>query len=90
MAESSPDGLKTLWEKEKLLVKRNSSLFRSINERLALQTRKNKGLTEKGLIIKPACTKMKIMLHGRRLFENRPVPISAILQSKLFHNPLNL
>ena len=40
MAESSPNEQKTLWEKEKLLVKR-----------LVLQTRNNQGLFGKGLTI---------------------------------------
>ena len=49
MAESSPKGLKTLWEKEKLLVTSNFSFSHSVFNRLVLQTRKNKDLFEKGL-----------------------------------------
>ena len=40
MAESSPIGQKTPWEKEKLLV---------MSKRLVLRTRKNKGFFGKGL-----------------------------------------
>ena len=49
MAESSPKGSKTLWEKEKLLVTSNFSFFYSVFKRLGLQTCKNKGLFGKGL-----------------------------------------
>ena len=44
MAESSPNGWKTLWEKEKLLVMRNFSFSHSVFKRLVLQTRKIQGL----------------------------------------------
>ena len=47
--ESSPDGYKTLWEKEKLLVTSNLSFSHSVFRRLVLQTRKNQGLFGKGL-----------------------------------------
>ena len=50
MAESSPNGQKTLREKEKLLVTNNFSFFHSVFKRLILQTRKNQGLSGKGLI----------------------------------------
>ena len=49
MKESSPKGLKTLWEKEKLLIMSNFSFYLSISKRLVLQTRKNQGLFGKGL-----------------------------------------
>ena len=49
MAESSQNGQKTLWEKEKLLVASNFSFFHSVFKRLVLQTRKNQGLFRKGL-----------------------------------------
>ena len=52
MAEGSPNGLKTLWEKEKLLVTSNFSLFHSVFDRHVLQTRKNQGLFGKELIDK--------------------------------------
>ena len=48
MAENSPDGHKTLWDKEKLLMS-NFSFSRSVFKRLVLQTRKNQGLFRKGL-----------------------------------------
>ena len=51
IAESSPNRLKTLWEKEKLLVMSNFSFSRSVFKRPVLQTRKNQGLFGKGLII---------------------------------------
>ena len=44
LAKSSPDGWKTVWEKEKLLVTSNFSFFYSVCNRLVLQTSKNKGL----------------------------------------------
>ena len=44
IAESSPNGYKTLWEKEKLLVTSNFSFSHSVFTRLVLQTRKNQGL----------------------------------------------
>ena len=49
MAESSPKGLKTLWEKEKLLVTSNFSFSHSVFKIVVLQTRKNQGLLGKGL-----------------------------------------
>ena len=49
MKESSPNGLKTLWEKEKLLVTRNFSFSHSVFKRCVQQTRKNEGLFGKGL-----------------------------------------
>ena len=50
MAESSTDGQKTLWEKEKLLVTSNFSFSDNVFKRLILQTRKNQGLFGKGFI----------------------------------------
>ena len=49
IAESSPNGYKTLWEKEKLLVTSSFSFSHSVFKRLVLQTRKSKGLFGKGL-----------------------------------------
>ena len=51
IAESSPNRLKTLWEKEKLLVMSNFSFSRSVFKRPVLQTRKNQGLFGKGLSV---------------------------------------
>ena len=51
MAESSPKGQKTLWDKEKLLVTSNFSFSHSVFKRLVLQTRKNQGLFGKGLSV---------------------------------------
>ena len=45
MAESSPNGLKILWEKEKLLVTSNFSFSLSVFKRLVLQGLSGKGLT---------------------------------------------
>ena len=50
MAESSPNRLKTLWEKEKLLVTSNFSFSLSVLKRLVLQTSKNQGLFRKELM----------------------------------------
>ena len=49
MAEFSLNGLKTLCEKEKLLVTSNFSFSHSVFKRLVLQTRENQGLFGKGL-----------------------------------------
>ena len=50
MAECSLNGLKTLCEKEKLLVMSNFSFSHSVFKRPVLQTRENQGLFGKGLI----------------------------------------
>ena len=50
MGESSPKGLKTLCEKEKVLLMSNFSFSHSVFKRLILQTRKNQGFFGKGLI----------------------------------------
>ena len=44
MAESSPNGQKTLWEMEKLLATSNFPFSQSVFIRLVLQTRKKQGL----------------------------------------------
>ena len=49
MAESPPNGYKTLREKEKFLVTSNFSFSPSVFKRRVLQTRKNQGLFGKGL-----------------------------------------
>ena len=49
MAECSINGLKTLCEKEKLLVMSNFSFSHSVFKRLVLQTHENQGLFGKGL-----------------------------------------
>ena len=51
MAESSPKGQKTLWEKVKLLVTSNFTFSHSVFKRLVLQTRKNQGLFGKELTL---------------------------------------
>ena len=61
MAESSLKVLKTLLEKEKLLVTSNFSFSQSVFKRLVLQTHKNQGLFGKGLNI----AKMMIFLFDR-------------------------
>ena len=49
MAESSLNGWKTLWKKEKLLIIRNFSFSHCVFKRLVFQTLKNQGLFGKGL-----------------------------------------
>ena len=49
MTESCPEGLKTLWEKEKLLVMSNFSFSHRVFKRLILQTCENQGLFGKGI-----------------------------------------
>ena len=48
MAENSPKGQKTLWEKEKLLFTSNFFFSNSVFKRLVLQTHESKGLFGKG------------------------------------------
>ena len=48
MVEGCPTGYKTLWEKDKLLVMSNFSLYHSVFKRVFLQTHKNMGLCGKG------------------------------------------
>ena len=49
MASSSLNELKTMWEKEKMLITSNFSSSRSVFKRLVRQTRKNQGLLGKEL-----------------------------------------
>ena len=49
LAKSYLNGYKTLWEKEKLLIRSNFSFSHSVFKRLVLQTCKNQGLFGKGL-----------------------------------------
>ena len=49
MADSSLQGQKTLWEKEKLLIMSNFFFSHSVFKSLVLQTCKNQGLFGKGL-----------------------------------------
>ena len=49
MAESFPNGKKTRWEREKLLVTSNFSFSRSVFKTLILQICKKQGLFGKGL-----------------------------------------
>ena len=49
IAESSPNGYKTLWKKDESLVTSNFSFSHSVFKRLVLQTHKNQGLFGKEL-----------------------------------------
>ena len=49
MAESSQQGYKHPWEKEKLLVTSNFSFSHIVFKRLVMQTRKNRSLFGEGL-----------------------------------------
>ena len=51
MAESSPNGQKTVWEKEKLLITSIFSFSHGVFKRPVLQTRKHQGLFGKGLTL---------------------------------------
>ena len=66
MTETSPNGLKTLWEKEKLLVTSNFSFSRSVFKRLVLQTPKIQGLFGKGLILNPPLLFPSPSVHGKK------------------------
>ena len=66
MSENSPNGYKTLREKEKLLVTSNFSFSHSVFIRLVLQTRKNQGLFGKGL------SKSVIILYILTLSQTSP------------------
>ena len=50
MAESFPNGWKTLWEKEKFLLRSNFSFSHGVFKRPVLSTCINQGLLGKGLI----------------------------------------
>ena len=64
MAESSPKGYKTLWEKEKLLIMSNFSFSYSVFKWFLLQTCKNQGLFEKGLNYLQNKTSEKFLIQG--------------------------
>ena len=66
LAESYPNGQKTLWEKEKLLDTSNFSFSHSVFKRLVRQTRKNKGLFGKG--VNPFPNKPLFLLSGVQVF----------------------
>ena len=51
MAENDPNGEKTLWEKEKLLVTSNFSFSHSVFKRLVSQGRQKVSLCENGLTL---------------------------------------
>ena len=59
MAESSPNGMKTLWEKEKLLVTSNFSLSNSVSKGLDCRH------VKKGLVLE----KVKMMRSFSNAFE---------------------
>ena len=67
--EGSPNMLKTLWEKVKLLIMSNFSFSLGVFKRLVQQTRKNQGLFGKGLNkmkiskYRNAVTKLGISVH---------------------------
>ena len=48
-AEGSPNGYKTLWENEKLLVTSTFSFSHSVFKGLVLQTHKNQGFVWEGV-----------------------------------------
>ena len=81
MAESSPSGQKTLWEKEKLLVTSNFSFSHSVFKRLVLQTRKNQGLFGKGLNRYTFWEKEKIHFFLFPEFLNKPHDLSEFKTS---------
>ena len=60
MAESSSNGKKTLWEKEKLLVTSNFFFSHSVFKRLLQHTSKNKGLFGKWLICRSKTIRFRI------------------------------
>ena len=79
MTESSPKGLEIQWEKEKLLITSNFSFSHSVFKRLVLQTLKNKGLFEKGLLlffnIIPVITQWPVQLHVSMLTWRSLLPV---------------
>ena len=48
MTGSAPKGLKTLWEKEKLVFMSNFSFSHNVFKRLVLQTRKTRACLKEG------------------------------------------
>ena len=72
MAKSSSNGLKTRWEKEKLLVTSNFSFSHSVFKRLVMQTRKNQSLFGKGLRSTISTNKscLSLSIVGELLWKN--------------------
>ena len=73
MVESSPEGQKTQWKKEKLLVTINFSFSLSVFKRLVLQTRKNQALFGKGLNT----------MHCRLLMTLEKMPFENIVRKRV-------
>ena len=80
MAESYPNRLKTLREKEKLLVTSNFSFPQSVFKRLILQTCKNQGLFGKGLRFNQfGCGFMQIVFLA--IFYNSPLLVRMVVRA---------
>ena len=77
MAESSLNGQKTLWEKEKLLVSSNFSFSHSVFQIIVLQTCKSQGLFGKECYICVCVCVCVCALFCLREIEFK-VPIAAI------------
>ena len=80
IAESSPNRLKTLWEKEKLLVTSNFSFSRSVFKRPVLQTCKNQGLFGKGLTLS--------QMTNFRLFQTQSLQTTILNLMKIAESSL--
>ena len=81
MAEGSPKGWKTLWEKEKLLVTSNFSFSHSVSKRFVIHTCKNQGLFGKGLTpyyTIPHFDALKIYSCGKHCEKRRYCLLQAI------------
>ena len=68
MSKSTPYSQKTLWEKEKLLIRSNFSFSHSVFKRLILQTRINQGFLVKGLTLYHIIPTFNVP-QGRRLWK---------------------
>ena len=84
IAKSSPNGLKTLWEKEKLLVTSNFSFSYSVFKRLVLQTHKNQGLFGKGLTISKTQRNTKGERKRRNCSLQAISPIPTVFSKDLY------
>ena len=83
MAGSYPDGLKTLWEKEKLLVTSNLSFSHSVFKRLVSQGRQKVSLCGNGL-------RRHFYLFSRTwryLFNTLLVQLNSISNDQIFKGP---
>ena len=87
IAESSPNGYKTLREKEKLLVSSNFSFPHRVFKRLVLQTHKNQGLFGKELTLSqtsPCFYVSVVQVFLKHCWKRRNCSLQAIFPTMFF------